>query len=191
MAKQRGSPFLECLKSCSNRGFTLPEILVAFALFGLVLVGAGAVYSLFSRQLPGLSQEVSLHHSLRIADALLVNRIARGAEIISPDPVKTSEELVFRDVDNEWIKVKLHQGCLRSFRENGAPEIESFKKGIRPINLRDVELAEFTVMSPASVMIRIKFNKGKERDSGWGLDTHEFSGSIFLVRLQNARAVTY
>lgn len=174
-----------------NQGFTIVEVLVALGIFGILLVGVSSVYSVFSRQLPGLSQEVSLHQSLRLADAVLVNRIARGSEIISPDPVKTSEELVFRDVDNEWIKLKLHQGCLRSFRENGAPEIEAIKKGIKPINLRDVDMVEFTVLSPASLLIKLKFGKGKDRDSGFGLDMKDFSGSVFLVRLKNARAVRY
>ncbi|MEW6708681.1 MAG: prepilin-type N-terminal cleavage/methylation domain-containing protein [Candidatus Riflebacteria bacterium] len=178
-------------KELFQKGFTLVETLIACAIFGLVLVGATSVYSLFSRQLPGLSQEVSLHHSLRLADALLVNRIARGSEIISPDPVKTSEELVFRDVDNEWIKLRLHQGCLRSFRENGAPEISLNKKGVRPINLRDVDAVEFTVTSPASVMIKIKFGREKDRDSGMGIEMNDFSGSVFFVRLKNARAVKY
>lgn len=174
-----------------NQGFTIVETLMALGIFALVIAGVSTVYSLFSRQLPGLTQEVSLHHSLRLADALLVSRIARGSEIISPDPVKSSEELVFRDVDNEWIKIKLHQGCLRSFRENGTPEIKMGKKGTRAINLRDVEMVEFTVLSPASVMIKLKFGKEKDRDSGFGLDIDEFSGSVFMVRLKNARAVRY
>lgn len=174
-----------------NKGFTIVETLVALGIFSLVIVGVSSVYSVFSRQLPGLSQEVSLHHSLRLADLLLVNRIARGSEIISPDPVKSSEELVFRDVDNEWIKLKLHDGSLRSFRESGVPEIKAIKKGIKPINLRDVEMVEFTVLSPASVLIKLKFGRNKDRDSGLGLDVKDFSGSVFLVRLKNARAVRY
>ncbi len=175
----------------ANQGFTIVEVLVALGIFSLVLTGVTSVYSLFSRQLPGLTQEVSLHHSLRMADALLGNRIARGAEIISPNPVKTSRELVFRDVDNEWIKLKLSQGCLRSFREDGTPEIDSVKPGVKPVNLRDVEMVEFTVMSPASVMIKLKFDKRKDRDSGRGLEMNDFSGSVFVVRLRNARAVKY
>lgn len=175
----------------NNQGFTIVETLMALGIFGMLLAGISSAYSLFSRQLPGLSQEVSLHHSLRMADAILVNRIARGSEVISPDPVKTAEELVFRDVDNEWIKLKLHQGCLRSFRENGAPEIQSVKKGIKPINLRDVDMVEFTVLSPASVLIKLKFGKGKDRDSGLGLDMKDFSASVFLVRLKNARSLRY
>lgn len=172
-------------------GFTIVETLIALTIFSLVIAGVSSVYSLFSRQLPGLSQEVSLHHSLRLADALLVSRVARGSEIINPDPVKTSEELVFRDVDNEWIKLRLHQGCLRSFRENGTPEIQAPKKGVRPINLRGVDAAEFTVLSPASVMIKLKFGREKDRDSGLGLETSDFSGSVFMVRLKNGRAIRY
>ncbi|KAF1080406.1 MAG: hypothetical protein GQF41_3230 [Candidatus Rifleibacterium amylolyticum] len=173
------------------QGFTIVEVLIALGIFSIVLAGVIQVYSVFSRRLPGLTQEVSLHQSLRLADALLANRIARGAEIINPDPVKTSEELVFRDTDNEWIKVRLHNGFLRSFRENGTPEIDMAKPGIRPINLRDVEMVEFTVMSPASVMIKLKFGSGKDRDSGFGLEMADSGGSVFLVRLKNARAVRY
>ena len=173
------------------QGFTIVEVLIALGIFSIVLAGVIQVYSVFSRRLPGLTQEVSLHQSLRLADALLANRIARGAEIITPDPVKTSEEMVFRDTDNEWIKVRLHNGFLRSFRENGTPEIDMAKQGIRPINLRDVEMVEFTVMSPASVMIKLKFGSGKDRDSGFGLEMEDSGGSVFLVRLKNARAVRY
>ncbi len=179
------------LPESRKHGFTIVEVLVALGIFSLVLVGVTSVYSLFSRQLPGLTQEVSLHHSLRLADALLGNRISRGAEVISPNPVNSSAELVFRDVDNEWIKIKLSQGCLRSFRESGAPEINSVKPGIKPVNLLDVEMVEFTVMSPASVMIKLKFGRNKDRDSGRGMEMHDFSGSVFIVRLRNARAVKY
>ena len=91
---------------------TLVEVLVALAVSALVAtVLFAAIRHFFSREskasLATATERAFAQKDLRIGLKKLMLRIREGTEILSPRPGGTASELVFRDVLNQKIRLRV------------------------------------------------------------------------------------
>lgn len=166
-------------KPNKKSAFTIIEILTAVALLSLVVTISISSFGFFNKKIPEMSSELTIHKSIQTANMLIDARLSQAVEIISPRPVKDSEQLIFKDKDGALVTLKIDKKSqtLMSFRENIA---EKFDKGITPLNIRDIESAIFTALSPAALMIRIK--AADKNKTGIGNE------SLLIIRLKNSTA---
>lgn len=154
---------------------------VGLASFVIMLVVAG--YSYFHSKTPDLNEEVLMSRTTRVAGQILEKRLSEGIEILYPKAVGTDNRLTFVDRDSREVSLELQEvsgkatKCLRSLR-NGMPEAPP----LRPVYIDDVEDVSFTTLSPAQVMIKIKFSRLEDVN----FNKRSYPGSVFVIGLKNA-----
>ena len=166
-----------------DRAFTIVELMIAFAIFSVALTVVISSFSFFSGKTTDMEVEVFLQQDVRNASYKLERRLSLAAEIISPKPVNSKDELIFRDLSGKKIKVKKTSGDpnnpIQTFEENDMPEQAAGKN--QPVYIKNVESVLFTTLSPSAVMIKIQFKAVGDKKK-------KASESIFYVRLKNANA---
>jgi len=130
-----------------------------------------------------LENEVFAQQAARNASNIIEKRLSQASEIVSPFPVKSSPELIFKEVDGRNVKLKLDANDPASPLQSYDAETDALESIDRQffICIKNVEKIDFTTLSPAAVMIRIKFKKKSSNSKG-------LAESAFFVRLKNANA---
>lgn len=170
-----------------ENAFTVLEIMIAFAIFSLAIAVSVSAFSFFSTNTPVLEGEVFAQQATRNASYIIERRLAMAAEIASPIPVKSASELIFKEADGRYIKLKLNAedpaSPLQSYNYNEKTKSDTLEPTDKPlfVYVKNVEKINFTTLSPAAAMIRIKFRKKNEKSKDIG-------ESAFFVRLKNANA---
>lgn len=163
----------------TRRAVTLIEVLVAVGVSALLaLVLFGTIRHFFSRDskasLSTATERAFAQKDLRIGLKKLMLRIREGTEILSPRPGVTASELVFRDVLNQKVRLRLNpeRQALQSERFEGGDfkvETEAFEvvteEGdrtllARPIRIGSCSNVAFTTLSPSSVVLSLTVFSG-------------------------------
>lgn len=165
------------------RAFTIVEVMIAFAIFSLAIAVSVSTFSFFSSKTPVLEGEIFAQQNARVASYILERRLSQAAEILSPVPVSSAEELVFKEFDGRIVKIIINPDdpikALQSFNfTTGA--LEPADMPMR-VYVKNIEKIFFTALSPAAVMIRVKMKKNDPK-------AKETGESAFFVRLKNANA---
>lgn len=170
----------------AERAFSLVEIMVSLGIFSLIIVAALSAHSFLGAKMPNFGEEVITQRNIRLSAMVLERRLSQAMEILEPLPVATSPRLLFRDVDGGTVETYVSGGVLQTFRK-GSPEngIQGIAGIVPPVRIKNVEEAKFTVISPSQVLVRIRYS-AFVKDSGGR--SGKFSGSVFVVRLKNAKA---
>ena len=183
---RRGNP-----RADGRRGFSLFEGLIALALFSVLLIVIGPIFSkLMGRDGP-MSINVGASRSLvaqqsRMAIRKLFYRLQEGIQIISPLPGVTAGELVIRDMRNRQVRVvgiaaekKLVTERLQPdgswVRESTLPHEASDSDGIVIPFCEDVQ---FTAITPGAVCVSFSSFDDRVKES-----------FMTVIALANARLV--
>lgn len=157
----------------SRRGVTVVEVVIAAVLFCLVAILVFQLLSAFvsdrrtsAARLTGAS---FLRQDLRLALQKLLERIEQGIEVIEPPPGASASELVFQDVLNERVRLRVDpRGTLVSLAEAG-PGVEREETTARtittaggdrfapalPVRVPHCKRAAFTALGPTLVGIEL------------------------------------
>lgn len=176
-----------------RRGFTLVEIVIGVILASILI---GAVYGLFhvlmwnrSRSnIVGLTGRTAMQMDAKIGVRRMMYRLREAIQILSPAPGITASELVFRDLTNAEIRVRLladEQRVVSERLTGGAwvretdPVMMSTASGpvpaTWPIVLAGCKAVRFTPLSPDCVTVHAT------------LTSDGNTGSVLtMIRLRNA-----
>lgn len=160
------------MRRAAHRGaYTLVEVLVGLALGALVL---GIIYGLFhffffsrSRSnLTGLTRRSFIQKDAHAGVRRLTYRLREATQILGPPPGTTSDELVFRDIENVDIRLRRIAAENRVVTErsvNGAWERETRPVNVAtgagqlpvsfPVDVLNCPSIRFTVISAGSVVV--------------------------------------
>lgn len=156
-----------------RRGFTLVEMMVALALVSILL---GAVYGIshlmFSSKsrsnLTGMTKRSFVQKDAKSGLRRLTYRLREAIQILSPEGGKSAPELVFRDLTNSEIRLRLiaDQKRVISERKVGAawvaetdPDYVNTTTGGRmvaswPVVIQNCTDVRFTAIAPDCVTVQ-------------------------------------
>lgn len=165
-------------------GVTLVEVLIALVLVSLLMtVLYGIVSYFFSREsrssLATMTERAFTQKDIRIGLKKLMLRIREGTEVLDPRPGYTSSELVFRDVLNQKVKIRLdadRKSVVSELFSSGAFVREEKPYEIvtaagdrtllaRPIAIGNCSNVAFTVLSPSCVVVSLTLFSGHVENS--------------------------
>lgn len=177
----------------SRHGTTIVEVLVAAFIAGLVLVVVyGAMRLLFwsgsTYNLMGTTRQSFVKSDAKAGLRRLMYRIREGIQVLSPEPGRSGTELIFRDLLNDRVRVRLEPAQRRvvSEKSSGAGwAIETDAKSMQtgtgavaatwPITVNNCRGIRFTTHSPECVAIEAE------------IDHEGLSGSLMtVIKLRNA-----
>lgn len=169
-----------------KRAFTLVEIIVVVALIPLVILMVWRLMSMITgsgtTSVGTLSRRSLLAQTSVLAIEKLYNRLQEGIEILEPRPGESGDELVFHDILNHKVTLKMHptrENTLVSFCEAngtddpetgaGCPSHEVTPEGDEgnpfypapPIRIDNVKSVKFTPQSPVCVRVSIVLADGR------------------------------
>ena len=176
-----------------RRGFTIVEVVIGVVLASILI---GAVYGLFhvllwnrSRSnVTGLTGRTAMQMDAKIGVRRMMYRLRESIQILSPSPGTTASELVFRDLTNAEVRVRLladEQRVISERLTGGVwvremdPVIMNTKTGkvpaSWPIVLSGCKAIRFTPLSPECVTVHAS------------LASDGTTGSVLtMIRLRNA-----
>ncbi len=164
--------------------FTLTEVLIAFS---LSVVLSGALYFafsfLFSRKsassLTNLTDRSFIQKDARMAMRKFFLRLREGTQLLSPAPGDTSASLVFRDILNDRIRLRLITAEKRiiserflagTWTQETKPRVLTTSGGDKicpafPIRIPNCSNVSFTALSPTCVAIHLTLTWRGNHDS--------------------------
>lgn len=157
-------------------GFTLPEVLVVFAVVSLIFAVLyqffGGVFSTRKQSVVRLTGASLLRQDARLALEKLLDRLEEGIEISGPAPGSQGPILEFRDLLNHRIRLACSgPDLVTQTSVGGAWQTEltgasvTTEDGqvyapVRPVRIPGVLKVNFRVMSPNFVVIELTLNDG-------------------------------
>jgi prepilin-type N-terminal cleavage/methylation domain-containing protein len=155
-----------------RRGWTLVEVVIAI---GLVAILLGAAYGVFhllfanrSRSnVAGLTRRSFVQKDAKAGLRRLTYRLREAIQVLTPQPGKTSEELVFRDLTNCEVRLRhivAERRVITERNRNGAwiaetePETVNTSGGKLvaswPVRIDNCQGIRFTAIAPDCVTVQ-------------------------------------
>jgi len=167
-------------KRKTTGGFTLVETLTAAGILSFIITLSFAGFSYFSNKAPEFTDELSYHKAVHNAFLMIENKLSQAIEIIDPIPVLTGGSLTFKDRDNSIVTMKIDApSSMLCTYINGSAEKQ--RNGFIPLKVKNIENVEFTALSPAYVMVKIKLKTGSR-----SINAAKIADSVFFIKLDNA-----
>ena len=178
----------------SRAGYTVVEVLVALAIvLALSAVIWGLMHQLFGSgsrsSLSGLTRRSFLQKDAKAGVRRLTYRLREAIQILSPAPGASASELVFRDITNAQVRLRLVPGEDRviseslesgSWVEEVAPKTVDTGSGPMPatwpVLVRNCRSIRFSALSPDSVTVHATL-----------ISEGALGAMMTVVKLRNAR----
>jgi prepilin-type N-terminal cleavage/methylation domain-containing protein len=175
MAKER--------RRASRTAVTLVEVLVALAVASILMVVLyGAVQTFFARDsrasLVAMTDRTFAQKELRLGLTKLMLRIREGTKVLSPVPGESGPELVFRDVLNRKVRIRVDPATRTVVSEiaDGAGWAADGPKSVTnasgqsaivayPVRIPNCANLCFTGLSPSCVVLSLTLASGSAENS--------------------------
>lgn len=166
----------------SAEGLTLIEILIAVVLVSVLATATFGVLRFFFHRGSKASLTTATERSfaqkdLRLGLRKLIIRLRESTCLLAPEPGFDGDELLFRDVVNDRIRLRLDGDTVISERRaegswtrETAPRSIPLPEGARllvahPIRIPGCRKLRFTVLSPSCVVVALTLGQGPSQAS--------------------------
>ena len=148
------------------RAFTVVEIIVALAVFGLLCGTILWLLGFGSRSSQGLAARMSLQQASRKALVRLLREVQEGMEVLSPRPGTTLAHALVRDKVSQvrwFVQHPIEDGTFELWRYVGDPGLPTGKRG--ELLLGNVKRLRFTCTSEGALQVNLTLSEQGQESS--------------------------